>query len=524
MNKLETSITIVLQQLKPKLAAATWESKRTYYNRMLRLANVMGIKEACKKLYDAYVADDAGSKQRRRIHTQCVRLLDAVAGTNARDKYGKLYNEQSLPSKAETREYFQNRQFPVANGVSLAHLIVKAEIEMQYLKLTESTIGQYKNAWIKIRQYFCKHNSVNYEEQLLQRFIREIGVCRSNGTMKEWKWKINRKAAHVLVEVASTGQFRWGLIKPDIKCSDMEIELIRNHYLSSLKYRNLSKSTIYLHDYVFRKLITFLETKAKNNLFLLSPKNIHCVTINFAGICNKRSMATILPILRLILIFLHVSGYVEKDLSGIVMNGFIHRGRVASYISKESQALLVKQINHESKRTKAIILLAMKLGLRGSDIVNLTFSEVDWHNDKIRLNQKKTGEPLVLPLLPDVGNALMEYIQHERPKRDDKYPYIFLRKEAPYNKIASTYLICSKLLMKLGIKPVNGQSIGIHVFRYTIVHRLLAAKVPHQVITDTLGHVSKESDKPYLSMEDSMLKLCALDLSVVGKISWKGGA
>ena len=129
----------------------------------------------------------------------------------------------------------------------------------------------------------------------------------------------------------------------------------------------------------------------------------------------------------------------------------------------------------------------------------------------------------MLPLLPVVGNALMDYILNERPKRSDQYPYIFLRKQAPYNKLTSIYPTCSKLLRRLGIKPVNGTATGTHLFRYSMVHRLLAAKVPHQVITDVLGHTSKEPDKPYLSMERSMLRMCALDLSVIGGVSWRGG-
>ncbi|NLB43472.1 MAG: integrase, partial [Clostridiales bacterium] len=117
---------------------------------------------------------------------------------------------------------------------------------------------------------------------------------------------------------------------------------------------------------------------------------------------------------------------------------------------------------------------------------------------------------------------LMDYILNERPKRTDHYPYIFLRKQAPYNKLTSAYSTCSKLLNKTGIKPINGNATGVHLFRYSLVHRLLAAKVPHQVIKDTLGHTSKESDKSYLSMDESMLRMCPLDLSVIESITWKG--
>lgn len=38
-----------------------------------------------------------------------------------------------------------------------------------------------------------------------------------------------------------------------------------------------------------------------------------------------------------------------------------------------------------------------------------------------------------------------------------------------------------------------------------------------------LGHVSKESDKPYLSMEEQMLKECPLDFSLVGQKYWEEG-
>jgi len=523
MNKLETSIAIVLQQSKLELAAKTWEAMRQYYNRMIRLARFLGIHEACQKIYDAYVADDNGNKSRRATHIRCVKRLDAIIGTNARDEHGKLYNEQSMPNETEVQEYFHDRQFPLADKACVDHIIVKAEIEMRYLNLSKSTIGQYRHAWMEIRRYFHQHNYFDYDERLLRRFLREIGLRRDDGSLKTWKWKINRKAAHVLIEVANTGQFHWGHVKPDLKCANIEIENIRNLYLSSLKHRNLSKSTIYLHDYVFRKLITFLKMDTAKDLFSLSQENVRSVIIKFAGICNKRSMTTILPILRTLLTSLYTLGAVEKNISGLVMNGHVQKGSVAGYISDKDRSLILKQIERESKRTKAIILLAMKLGLRDCDISSLTFQEIDWRNDTIRLVQKKTGNPLVLPLLPVIGNALMEYILTERPKRDDQYPYVFLRKQAPYNKIGRAYGTCSKLLKKLGIQPENSQATGVHTFRYTMVRRLLTAKTPHQVITDILGHASKESDKPYVSMEESMLRLCALDLSVVGNVSWEGG-
>ena len=33
--------------------------------------------------------------------------------------------------------------------------------------------------------------------------------------------------------------------------------------------------------------------------------------------------------------------------------------------------------------------------------------------------------------------------------------------------------------------------------------------------------MSRNADKPYISMEDEFLKDCALDLSLIEKVSWK---
>ena len=72
-----------------------------------------------------------------------------------------------------------------------------------------------------------------------------------------------------------------------------------------------------------------------------------------------------------------------------------------------------------------------------------------------------------------------------------------------------------------GCSDCNRDSRDPHVRRYTLTHKLLLKKVPHQVITDTLRHVSKESDKPYLSMEEQMLRKCPRGFSLIGQKYWE---
>jgi len=522
MNKLEHYISIAMQDAKPKYTARKWDASRRCFKHILKLARSMEIDEPCQSLYNAFEAQENRSREKLRRNIGCIKLIDAAAGTKAFDTRGALYNECALPGKSEVQDYFCDKQAPFTSGVSVDHLIVRTSHEMANLALSASTLGQYWNAWLDIRRYFIRNDAADYNEGLVESYLIELDNRFKSAGMELWKWKINRRAAHALMEVANTGRFQWKSIKTAPTNASAEIAPVRDQYLASLSSRNLSPATVSLHDYVFRNTMAFIKADRIDSLSALDVEDAQRAIVGFASVCSKQSMSTIARSVRSLLAFLYGAGYTKNDLSGTVMPASINRGSVAAYISNAGMAKLEKNLGKESKRTIAVALLAMKLGLRDCDIRKLTFQQIDWRNDKIRINQKKTGEPLVLPLLPAVGNALMDYILHERPKRGDRYPYIFLREQAPHKKLSSVYHICSKLLKANGVVPVNGASTGTNVFRHTMVYRMLASKVPYQVITDTLGHVSKETDKAYLSMDGSMLRMCALDLSAIGRVAWEG--
>ena len=58
------------------------------------------------------------------------------------------------------------------------------------------------------------------------------------------------------------------------------------------------------------------------------------------------------------------------------------------------------------KRDYAIILLATRLGLRLEDIRTMSFDELDFEADVIRLVQEKTLVRLELPMVPELKTAI----------------------------------------------------------------------------------------------------------------------
>lgn len=166
------------------------------------------------------------------------------------------------------------------------------------------------------------------------------------------------------------------------------------------------------------------------------------------------------------------------------------------------------------KRDYAIILLSARNGLRGSDIINLKLTDIDWRGGEIRLIRKKTGNPLVLPLLPDVGEALKEYILNGRP--DSHSEFIFLRALHPYlpfNRTMALSHLWSGYQKKAGIERYAHDGKGFHALRRTLGKKLTLAEIPIMTTAQILGHQNLDSSKQYISLDSGHLKECALDFN-----------
>ena len=81
------------------------------------------------------------------------------------------------------------------------------------------------------------------------------------------------------------------------------------------------------------------------------------------------------------------------------------------------------------KRDYAIILLVTRLGLRSIDVKRLEFADFDWPGNRLSVAQAKTGNRIWLPLLKDVGWAVIDYVRNGRPASG--CPQVFLRHTAP---------------------------------------------------------------------------------------------
>lgn len=189
----------------------------------------------------------------------------------------------------------------------------------------------------------------------------------------------------------------------------------------------------------------------------------------------------------------------------------------STYSKKEINKLLksVERFSATGKRNYAVILMAARLGLRASDISCLKFENLLWETSIIKLNQVKTGKELTLPLLPDVGNAIIDYIKYGRP--ESEAPYIFLTQRPPYGRFESSNVvthIVQRAFLKAGLVTTE-RRFGAHALRHTLGFRMLEESTVLPVISEILGHNSTESARYYLRIDLQSMKQCMLDVSPV---------
>lgn len=523
MSNIQDIISKALALWSKKHAESTVRCQGIYFSALFKAAEEGGFDSPCQELYDIFLK---GAKTPAVCfnRSQAVKAVDLIAGTHAINKDGSFYNEPPFPTYEETCILLSSVAYPISGPVDISFLIVYAASMIERQGTSHSGQGQYWHSWRDIRTYCFRHDSsMNYNPETLKRYLGELDEKFGSGSLSETKYYMHRKAALILEEITETGQFQWKRSprKPIQPLEGPELEDIRQQYLSFLRENNYAERTIQGRDYIFRNMIRFSGVRSAEELYHLSASGVGDILKGFAGICKCMDSPTTL--VRLTLQYLYEQGMLEVNRAEMVMPPFRHHGNTPCYIPEKEDEKFYEALEGCTKRNTAIILLARELGLRSCDICSLKFSQIDWEGEKIRLNQQKTGEPVVLPLLPEVGNAIYEYIRDERPKVDDGYPFIFLRTQAPFTRITRIYEVSNRFIKKSSIKRKNGSQRGMHLYRRTLANRLLLDEVPHQVITDTLGHASKEADKPYIPMEESMLRECALGLDGIGVKSWEGG-
>jgi integrase len=158
------------------------------------------------------------------------------------------------------------------------------------------------------------------------------------------------------------------------------------------------------------------------------------------------------------------------------------------------------------KRSYAIVRLALDMGLRSGEIAQLMISDVDWRAGTATLRGTKSLRQDLLPLPVETGQALADYLQHERPM--SSHPAIFVRRVAGRDQPITPRAI--QKVIKRACCRIGLPHYSAHALRHTLACRLVEHGSSLKEVADVLRHRSLNSTLIYAKLDTPKLAIVAL--------------
>lgn len=400
-------------------------------------------------------------------------------------------------------------------------LFILSALEKQ--QTAQSTIKNYRNCFNVFEKYLKENSITEVNEQVCLDYLHHKTGKRPEsfcGDTNDRNLNKQMKPLHLLLLYLKTGSFCCEPRKkaPEFICPDN----FREEYFCFYDYlhaKGLSKPAIDTNIRHVQKTLTYLNLCGLRSLDMVTAANIEDYLRGYEGYSLKY-LGTIMYVMRNFFCFLYHDGFLSEDISTLLPKIRVPRSGGVPYAWKteDIQKLLgaVDMEDPAGKRNYAIFLLAMYTGLRAGDIRNLRLKDIDWSRKIINIIMGKTKQPIDLPLLADVGWAIIDYLKNGRPQTSCNC--LFVRHKAPFGPIGGTAALdkaIHRYMVKAGLNTNIKEHHGMHSLRSTLARNMLDSGASLPVISQTLGHRDVNTTSIYLKIDIEGLRKCALELEEV---------
>jgi integrase/recombinase XerD len=398
----------------------------------------------------------------------------------------------------------------------LKELLKDLEQELLRLGYTEGSMNFYRNRWKKIIKFAEERNEIYYSEQLGINFVENHYRIFE----KDFNKTLSQKDTQELRIIRMIGDFQLHhtvlrrYYKHRKLLADSYFVEISNDFKKYCKQKDYSMVTVDHYVKQSERFMDYLVSQGIRDCHDINLPIINGYIRTLVGYTYKTVEQNICSI-RSFLRYLQEQDILKTDLaSKTPMIQARRQTRIPSVWTKEELDTLIGAIdrgNPKGKRDYAIILLACVLGLRVTDIKNLTFACFHWEEKKLIFTQSKTRETVTLPIPSELGWAIIDYLKYGRPKVDS--PVVFVRHMAPFLPFSESDHLHQLIrdYMRIAHLPTLKKHRGMHSLRHTAASRMLEQDTPLAVISDILGHTNTDSTAVYLKVDINKLKECCMD-------------
>lgn len=395
--------------------------------------------------------------------------------------------------------------------VTIDQMMDAADRELRRLNLAPGTVyGHCK----ELREFvdYCAQNAMEIyiPDTGITYFLRRYGVDMTDSTIKlTEQQRATRRTIRFLDDIYQFGCARRNS-HHDYKVPPAYADVLED-YLNNCIKNNGALGTVDVKRTKLKQFLCYLDGRQ----ILLPDITASNVSDYMTTLCQyKRATIHIISsVLRDFFRYLHASGILEKNLAGDVPRPkiYVEESFPETWTPEEIRQLL-SAINRRTaigKRDYAMILLAVLLGMRAGDICALKFKEIDWRKKIITYTQQKSRKVNALPLLPPIGEAIIDYLKNGR--LDSACDNVFIRHVHPYGAIASSSTLSEtiKRYMRQAGMTIRSRKVA-HSMRHTVASTLLRNGVPLMTISNIMGHDTPQTTIAYTKVDIPALRKCAL--------------
>lgn len=290
-------------------------------------------------------------------------------------------------------------------------------------------------------------------------------------------------------------------ITEELRCYEEHLRNVRG--LAENSYRNLTRiAGRLLHKKFARRQINIAELRAEDvRRFLASQLDARRTPSNASKLASA---------LRSYFRYRTTCGDRVGKLTAVILNP-VH-WKLASLpraLKPEETERLLNSFTANlrfPKRGYAIVRCALDIGLRTGEIAHLMIRDIDWRAGTVMLRGTKSLRQVILPLPMETGQALADYLQHERPTTQN--PAIFIRqKEGKDYPITSTAIqkVIKRACCRVGLPHSSA-----HALRHTLACRLVGNGSSLKEVADLLRHRSLNTTLIYAKLDTPKLSAVAL--------------
>ena len=307
------------------------------------------------------------------------------------------------------------------NAMPIEELMVLLEQELCRLHYKETSLKQYRTMWLRIAKFLADQGTEYLTEELGMAFLeREFNYFELERTGKVTQSICNAfRVVRMLLDFQQHGAVLRRYYKQRQLLNTEGLKLELKQYAEFCRQKGYSRVTQQHYRNICEKFLSFAESQEIVEVAVIDLRHVSAFINTLLGYAHKTVELNLCGV-RSFLRYLHTSGLHSQDLSGAIPSVMTRkRAKIPSVWNPEHVTRLIEAIdrgNPAGKRDYAIILLVARLGLRTIDIKRLQLTHLNWRENCIELVQSKTARHLKLPLLPEVGWAIIDYLKNGRPK------------------------------------------------------------------------------------------------------------